>query len=218
MGQSAEELTPGTTTGTTGTAGTTTPADIEATRSNLSRDIDELTDKVSPARVVERRKEATKSRIGSVRDKLMGSAHHATSSVHGTGSGVASTVSDRASGVAGSVSGGASHGLNAVESRAQGNPLAAGVVAFGVGMLVSALIPASEKEAEAAQRLTEAAKEHGQPLVDEAKSVGAEMGQDLKESAQQSAQEVKATAQESVQNVKEEGQSSAQNVKDDATR
>ena len=192
MGQNPEEL-------------TTTPADIAATRSNLTRDIDELTDKVSPARVVERRKEATRSRLGSIRSRVMGSASHAGTSVRDSGSNVAGSVSDTAS-----------HGLGAVESRTQGNPLAAGLVAFGVGMLASALIPASEKEAEAAQRLTEAAKEHGQPFLDEAKSVGAQLGQDLKESAAESAQEVKSTAQESVQNVKEEGKSSAQNVKDEA--
>ena len=61
MGQNTEEL-------------TTTPADIEATRSSLTRDIDELTDKVSPSRVIDRRKEAAKGRFGSLRDKVMGSA------------------------------------------------------------------------------------------------------------------------------------------------
>jgi len=60
MGQSTEEL-------------TTTPADIEATRADLSRNIDELSDKVSSQRVVERRKEAAKDSLGSMRDKLMGS-------------------------------------------------------------------------------------------------------------------------------------------------
>ncbi len=192
MGQNTEEL-------------TTTPDDIAATRSNLSRDIDELTDKVSPARVIERRKEATRTRVGSLRDSVMGSAHSATGAVRGSGSGAAGSVSDTAS-----------HGLGAVESKTQGNPLAAGLVAFGVGLLVSAVIPASDKESEAAQRLTDAAKDHGQPLIDEAKSVGADLGQDLKESAQQSAHEVKETAQDSVQTVKDEGASSAQTVKDEA--
>ena len=100
---------------------------------------------------------------------------------------------------------------------AQGNPLAAGLVAFGAGMLISALVPASEKEARVAQQAVDAAKEHGQPLVDEAKSVGQQVGQDLKESAQASAQQVKASAQDSVETVKAEGQSSAETVKQDAT-
>jgi gas vesicle protein len=205
---------------------TTTPADIDATRANLSRDIDELTDKVSPARVVERRKEAAKQaargRIGTIRDKVMGVVPTGGSGGSGHGSaGVGARVSGAAGSAAGSVSdtvsdsaGGA---VDAIGSKAQGNPLAAGLIAFGAGMVISALIPASEKEAEVAQRAVEAAKEHGQPVVDEAKSVGQQMGQELKESATESAQQVKDTAQDSVQNVKQQGQSSAQTVKDQAT-
>jgi gas vesicle protein len=193
MGQNAEEL-------------TTTPADIEATRSNLTRDIDELTDKVRPSRVLDRRKEAAKGRLGSIRDKVMGPARNAGGSLSGTAPRATESISDTATGA-----------LNGLESRAQGNPLAAGVVAFGAGMLISALIPASEKEAQAAQKLTQVAKEQGQPLIDEAKSVGQDMAADLKESAADSAQQVQATAQGSVETVKEEGQSSAQTVKDEAS-
>ena len=47
---------------------------IEGTREDLSRDLDALTDKISPSQIMERRKEATKSRFRSVRDKVMGSA------------------------------------------------------------------------------------------------------------------------------------------------
>ena len=193
MGQDAEEL-------------TTTPADIEATRSNLTRDIDELTDKVSPSRVLDRRRDAAKSRIGSIRDKVMGSASDAGGSLSGTASSATEAISDTATGA-----------LNGLESRAQGNPLAAGVVAFGAGMLLSALIPASDKEAQAAQKLTQVAKEHGQPLMDDAKSAGQEMAAGLKESAADSAQQVQASAQDSVENVKQEGQSSAQTVKNEAS-
>ena len=193
MGQNAEEL-------------TTTPADIEATRTNLTRDIDELTDKVSPSRVLDRRKEAAKGRIGSIRDKVMGSATDAGGSLSGTASSATESMSDTATGA-----------FNGLESRAQGNPLAAGVVAFGAGMLISALIPASDKEAQAAQKLTQVAKEQGQPLIDEAKAVGQDMAADLKDSAADSAQQVQATAQDSVESIKQEGQSSAQTVKDEAS-
>ena len=181
---------------------TTTPRDIEATRAELTRDIDELTDKVSPQRVIERRKEAVRGRFGSVREKVMGAA----SSTGGTGgTDVAGSVKDKTQSAADSVG-----------SYAQGSPLVAGAVAFGVGLLVAGALPASDAEARAAQQLAETGKEKAAPLVDEAKSVAAEMGQDLKESAQQSAQEVKATAQDSAQTLKQEGQSSASNVKDQA--
>jgi gas vesicle protein len=235
MGQNPEELTTDTTLSDVGHASgnvpgtTTTPRDIEATRASLSRDIDELTDKVSPARVVDRRKQAAKGKIGGLRDKLLGAAPDldtVRSHVPGVGGGSSSGTSgpgigERASGVAGSVSdsvsGTASGAVDTLGSRAQGNPLAAGLVAFGAGMLISALIPASEKEAQVAHQAVEAAKEHGQPLIDEAKSVGQQMGSELKDSATESAQQVKATAQDSVEHVKAEGQSSAQTVKSDAT-
>ena len=193
MGQNTEELSP-------------TPADIEATRSNLTRDIDELTDKVSPARVLDRRKQAAKGRIGSVRDKVMGSASAAGDRLSGSTSNATGAVSD-----------GASSALDTLESRAQGNPLAAGLVAFGAGMLISALIPASENESQAAQRLTEVAKEQGQPLIDEAKSVAQDTAQGLKEPAQQAAQSVKETAQKGVEHVRDDGSSAVHDVKQTAS-
>ena len=251
MGQDPEELSTGSM-GTTGTgsaggvvSGTsTTPADIEATRASLSRDIDELTDKVSPARVMDRRKEAAKGRLGAVRDKVMGAAPdldavrshlpgggsgqdtgYDMGSGSGSGglgeraSGLASQVSGTASQVSGQVSGrvssGASGAVDSLGARAQGNPLAAGLVAFGAGMLLSALLPASDRETKVAGQAVQAAKEHGQPVVEEARSVGQQLGADLKESAVESAQQVKETAQSSVENVKAEGQSSAQTVKDE---
>jgi gas vesicle protein len=197
----------------------TTPADIEATRSDLSRDIDELADKVSPARVVDRRKQAAKGRLDSVRTKVMGAMPSGGSGHSSSGaglSGAASNATGSVSNAAGSVSDAASGAVGTIGSKAQGNPLAAGVVAFGAGMLLSALLPASQKEAELAQRTVEAAKEHGQPLVDHAKSVGSDMASDLKDSASDSAEQVKASAQDSAQTVKQEGQSSAQTVKEDA--
>lgn len=215
----------------------TTPADIEATRASLSRDIDELADKVSPARVVDRRKEAARGRLSSMRDTLIGAAPDlgaVTSHVPGVGgsgrpgssggpglgeraSGVASSASDAASHATDAASGAASGAVDSVGARAQGNPLAAGLVAFGVGMLASALIPASERETRLASQAVDVAQEHGAPLLDEAKSVGQDIAEDLKESATESVQQVKATAQDSAQTVKAEGQSSAETVKNDAT-
>lgn len=190
MGTSTEEL-------------TMREREIAATRSSLSRDLDELTDKVSPRRVAHRRTEAAKSRLTSMRDKVMGSAsdaqHRAASA---TGS------------VGDSVSGTAHQAVDTVQTRTEGNPLVAGAVAFGAGMLLSSLLPASDREARAAQRAVDAAKDSG--VVDEARSVGQEMKDHLQDAAQQAAEEVKSTGAEAAQHVKEEGQSSAETVKTEA--
>ena len=96
MGQNSEELSTTRVTTTTETSGATTPADIEQTRANLTRDIDELSDKVSPAKVVERRKEAAKGRLGAVKDKVMGS---------GSGSRTKPSLKDKVMGSASSATG-----------------------------------------------------------------------------------------------------------------
>lgn len=186
--------------------------DIEETRRDLSRNIDALNDKVNPTRVVQRRKEATRSRISGMRDSVMGSAQHASANASSAGDSVTDRVADARGAVADSAQG----AVHTAGQKTEGNPMAAGLIAFGAGWLLSALIPASEKETEAASRLVDAAKEHGQPIVDEAKSAGQEVGQHLQDKASEAADEVKQSAQSSAQTLQDEGASSAQTVKDDA--
>ena len=103
--------------------------------------------------------------------------------------------------------------VSGAQDKVQGAPLAAGLVAFGAGIIVAALIPASEKEAVAAGHVVDAAKEHGQPVVDQAKSMAQDVVQDVKETATDAAQEVKDTATDSAAKVKAEGQSGADEVR-----
>lgn len=179
--------------------------DIEETRRDLSRNVDALTDRVSPSRVVDRRVQATKGRLSSVKDSVFGSAHDAT----GSAQGAASSAGDTLSSLPGDTT-------TTVRRRTEGNPLAAGVVAFGVGWLVSTLLPASEKEQQAAQKLEDTAREHGQPVVDEAKKVGQDVGGQMKEKATDAAAQVKATATDSAGRVQSEGRSSATSVAEEA--
>jgi gas vesicle protein len=99
------------------------------------------------------------------------------------------------------------------KTQAQGNPLAAGLIALGAGWLLGSLMPASSKERQAAA----AVKEQAQPLVsqaqDVAKEAAQEAAQNLKEPAQQAAESVKGTAQDAAQTVKAEGQANAEDVK-----
>ena len=177
--------------------------EIERTRAHLGQNLDELGDKVSPGQVMERKKQAARSRVAGWKDSIMGSASQAGSSVSGSASGAVHGIGDTASGA-----------VESVQARAEGNPLAAGVIAFGAGMLLSSLFPATRAEQRLAQQGVDAAKEHGQPVIDEAKAMAGDMGGQLKETAAAGAEEVKTSAQESAQNLKEEGRDSAQQVKD----
>jgi gas vesicle protein len=196
----------------------TTPADIEATRADLSRNLDELSDKVSPQRVVQRRKDAARQSLTSVKDKVMGSAQDIKSRTPSLTGGTSGTSGTGGTGgnVKGNAQDAAQDAIGTVQSATAGNPLVAGAVAFGAGMLISALIPATKAETQAAHRVVDAAKEHGQPLIEEAKSVGQDIGKDLGDSAKQAAQQVKTQAQDSADNLKQEGQSSVNQVKDEA--
>jgi gas vesicle protein len=128
-----------------------------------------------------------------------------------------------ASNAAGSVQDAASSAASAVQQapdtvirQAQGNPLAAGLIAFGVGWLVSSLLPVSEKETQLAQQAESTVREHKDTLLEPAKQAAQEMGEQLKPAAQQAVEEVKSTAQDAAATVKDEGQSAAQDVKGQA--
>ena len=196
---------------------------IEDTRRELSYDVDALNEKVNPARVVDRRVSAAKGRMTNLKEKVMGSAHDTTSSTQGMASNAAGSVQGAASSAAGTVQDAASSAVDAVQQapqmmkqQAQGNPLAAGLIAFGVGWLVSSLLPASEKEKQLAQQAESAVREHKDALLEPAKQAAQEIGEQLKPAAQDAVESVKSTAQDAAATVKDEGQSAVQDVQGQA--
>ena len=178
--------------------------DIERTRRELSSDVDALTEKVSPTKVMERRVERARGAVSSVKEKVMGSATD-TRSAAGSGLG---TAQDKMSAAASSVADTASSAPQMARQKAQGNPLAAGVIAFGAGWLISSLLPASEKEQRAASAVKDKASEHSDkltaPLTDAA--------QGLREPAQQAAEAIKSKASDAATNVKDETRSATGDV------
>src|SRR4051812_8155582 len=196
---------------------------IEDTRRELSYDVDALNEKVNPARVVDRRVTAAKGRMSNIKEKVMGSAQDTTSQAHGMASNAAGSVQGAASNAADSVQSAASSAASAVQQapdtivrQAQGNPLAAGLIAFGVGWLVSSILPASEKEKQLAQQAESAVKEHKDALLEPAKHAAQEIGEQLKPAAQDAVESVKATAQDAASTVAEEGKSAAADVQGQA--
>ncbi len=207
---------------------------IEDTRRELSYDVDALNEKVNPARVMDRRVTAAKGKMSSLKERVMGSAQdtssqaqyraqHAAGTVQGAASSAAGTVQGAASSAADSVQSAASSAVGAVQQapdtivrQAQGNPLAAGLIAFGVGWLVSSLLPASEKEKQLAQQAESAVKEHKDTLLAPAKQAAQEIGDQLKPAAQQAVDSVKSTAQDAATTVTEEGKSAASDVQGQA--
>lgn len=175
-------------------------ADIEATRARLGSNVDAVADKVTPSHIVQRQTDKVKDAVFGVKEKVMGVTDHAGGQLSHAGSSL---------GDAGSAIGDAPAQL---KSKAQGNPLAAGVIAFGAGLLISSLIPASDKEREAAESLKSAAE----PLTTELTDAAKEVASGLKEPAQEAFENVKSTAADATEHVKAEGQDAASEVKSHA--
>jgi uncharacterized protein YjbJ (UPF0337 family) len=115
-------------------------------------------------------------------------------------------VQDKASDVADTVRG----APQAVAQQTQGNPLAAGIIAFGVGMLAATLIPVTDAERRAGQEL----KERGSDLTDKVKDVASDLKDDVQGTVQEAAGQVKETARDAAQTTRDQAQSSAQDVTD----
>lgn len=171
--------------------------EIERTRSDLSENVNALGDKVNPGSIAKRQVGKVRGAATSVKDAVMGSASDAAD----TGQQVATTMGDAVS-----------NAPNAVARKAQGSPIAAGLIAFGAGLLASSLLPASRVEQQAADKI----KDTAQPLVDELTDTAKQVAENMKEPAQQAVEEVKATAADAAATVKDDAAAAAEEVKTQA--
>src|ERR1700712_4313801 len=131
-------------------------ANIEATRYELSNNVDALADKVTPSKIAERQTEKVKGAIFGARDRVMGAASDAADGAGSAAGSAADSVSDTA---------------HTVVAKAQGAPLAVGLIAFGAGLLAAALLPASTREKQLASNIRESAEPLVQQVQDAAKEV-----------------------------------------------
>jgi hypothetical protein len=136
--------------------------DVENTRDSLTRNADLMADKTSP-------KKAARRRWTAVKEKVMGTTEHARHATTSTASSAVGTMQDKAFSAMSTVSdtaaqvgdraSSAAHDVadtvrgapQAVTQQTEGNPLAAGIIAFGVGMLAATLIPTTDAERRAGQ-------------------------------------------------------------------
>lgn len=170
-------------------------ADIERTRAELSYNVDSLADTANPKHIANRQVDKVKGAARGVRDKVMGSPDDPYDT--GAVGDARSAVSDRASAVGDAVT----DAPGELETKTRGNPLAAGLIAFGAGLLVSSLIPSSQKEQQAVSKL----QQNLEPLKEKVTDAAKEIAGNLQDPAQRAAEQVKATATDAVANVKDEG-------------
>jgi uncharacterized protein DUF3618 len=182
--------------------------DIEETRSHLGTTLDTIGERVIPSRIVARRKSRMRDRIDSIRSSVMGSATSVQTSVQDSAHRVADTVGS----AAGSIGDEVREAPAQIADQARGNPLAAGLVAFGIGMIVATVIPATRSEEQAAVALEDKLG----PLQDQAKQIGSDLKDTVQESARDAAEHVKARAGEAAQELKSDAGEAATDLKEHA--
>ena len=135
----------------------------------------------------------------------MGAASSATSSAHDSAANAGSSVGEKVGDLGSAVQG----APDKLRSGAAGNPLAAGLITFGLGWLVGSLLPTTARE----QELAVKAKDTALPeITDAAKEVAG----NLKQPAQEAADAVKESATDAAAVVKDEGLSAKDDLTDQA--
>lgn len=159
--------------------------DIERTRGELRGDVDAIVDKVSPSNIAHRQNEKIKGAVRRTRDAVMGSADTAGSETHHVVGEAEDALRDAPGRVA---------------SQTRGNPLAAGLIAFGAGLLAASLFPGSDTE----QDLVKSLKDKAEPVTKELADATKQVVEDLKEPVLEATETIKTSAQESAYTLKDE--------------
>jgi ElaB/YqjD/DUF883 family membrane-anchored ribosome-binding protein len=173
--------------------------DIETNRAAMSETLEAIGDRVSPGRVIERRRNRMVLWVQGAKDKVMGTAEDLTGRVSDTTHQL----------------GDAPHAAtDTVRSGVRGKPLVAGGIAFGVGVLLGSVLPASGSE----RRLGQQARQAIEPVEGELRDMGREIADHLREPVQDAVETVKESAQEKAQDLKASATQGAEEVQQRAGR
>ncbi|TWP53636.1 DUF3618 domain-containing protein [Lentzea tibetensis] len=184
--------------------------EIDMTRAELVDDANRLVDRTSPRRIAQRRVRGARRGLIALRDTVMGTTADTTS-----------TVRDQAHQAKDAVAEGAERAAEAVQDapqqamrQTQGNPIAAGLIAFGGGLLVASLLPRSEAEQQFVQEIGDRASDAIEPVKDAIGEAAQHLKEEVKSDVRDAADEVKQTASDAVATTTEHAKASAKEVAD----
>jgi ElaB/YqjD/DUF883 family membrane-anchored ribosome-binding protein len=179
--------------------------EIEYTRNDMSGTLEAIGDRVSPSRMVQRKKNRITQTVGSMRHRVMGTAHDAR---------------DQLSETTGSATDAVKHAPEMVAQRTTGAPMVAGGIAAGIGFLVAVAFPPSQAEEAASMKMRGAIEpikedivESAQQVMQNVKEPAMQSMDSLKESSTEAARSVASTAKDAGSGVKEEAMSSVETMR-----
>lgn len=167
---------------------------IESTRSDMTDTLNQVGEQVSPRRIAQRQTATAKRRMQDMRERVMGSAQAVSGSAHSAVEAVHQAP-------------------EATARKAQGNPLAAGLIMFGFGLLIGSLVRSTEPE----QELATAVVDKARPAVESLREAGEEVAHQAKERASEAVDEVKGATQQAVSGLQEAAGGAAEEIKQSAS-
>jgi ElaB/YqjD/DUF883 family membrane-anchored ribosome-binding protein len=158
-------------------------SEIDDTRDQLGQTVEAIGDRVMPGRIIERKKEDTAQSFRRLRERIMGSAHDSRDHLADTASSTADHIREAPQSLA---------------HRTEGSPLAAGGVAFAIGLLAAAIWRPTTSERHLVEKVADAAP----GLTEGIAEAGREAAESMKEQASGAVEEVKSTVSDAVAAVK----------------
>ena len=177
--------------------------EADAQRARMSDTLEAIGDRVSPERMVERRKAAIGNGVKNARNAIMGSRDYEEPRI--------AQARDKAGDAMRTATDRVQHAPEMVAEQARGNPLAAGLVVFGAGLLIATMFPETDTE----QNVVAAAQPQIQHATEQLREAGTEVAHDAQQHGQDAAAELRAVGTDAVAAVKEQAQTSAAQVKGD---
>ena len=121
---------------------------IEQTQRDLSADVDALTGRLSPQRIMHDQVQRARTVMGSMKERVAGAAAKTASAADGTAGSAVSSAQGAVSSAKGTVTAATSSAARTAGTVATtvrrgilANPIAACLLAFGAGWLIAALLP-----------------------------------------------------------------------------
>lgn len=205
-------------------------ANIEHTQDDLGGNVNALADRMNPRNMAHRQAGKVRGTWQRIRDNVMGSASHARENVMGAASQAREGAGHAREGVQharetsqarlSAASSSASDRMHTMgqqtRQQTEGHPLAAGLVAFGLGILASSLLPASQPERRMAGQLRNKVSEHSDELKQQATGMARQTQENLREPAQRAAESVRSKAGQQASGMRDQARSSAQELRGQA--
>jgi hypothetical protein len=176
----------------------------------MGETLEAIGDRISPERMVERRKAAVGQGFRRMREAVMGSADYVEPAVQraqNQAQSAATSTIESARTVGQSVQ----HAPAAVAEHTAGNPLAAGLIAFGAGLLAATAFPQTRTE----QRLVETAQPQLDKVKDELHDAGHDISAGARDHAKSALEQTTSAGKDAASTMVGEARESARMVTDD---